>query len=197
MLRTLEVQKSCHLPGVSRLCVAALRRQGTRNAGNCAHLTGERIQRPRDQGERKRLGSGDQAQARGSAERLHHRKRLAAYLWFGGPAAAPPRRCSRSRSLERWGLDSARVGFHSPPPRGGVTPASPSALSRGPLGTSDRGLGKGGGLARRHTWDGTLGGDFGRGRPVPPPTWVWTPRGARSQPVSSASLGGGQAAPKR
>lgn len=99
-----------------------------------------------------RLGSGDQAPARGSAECLHHRKRLTAYLWFGGPAAAPPRRCSRSRRLGCWGLDSARVGFHPFPPRGGVTAASPCALSPGPLGTMDQ-------TARSGVWCGVGWGD--------------------------------------
>lgn len=143
----------------------------------------------RDQREGKRLGSGDQARARGSAECLHHRKRLTAYLWFGRPAAAPPRRCPRSRRLGYWGLDSARVEFHPFPPRGGVTAASPRALSPGPSAPRTRRLGHGWGDGAGTHLGRDPGDELGegRGRPAPPPTWVWTPWGARSQPVSSAS----------
>lgn len=134
--------------------------------GRCLHLTGEGRQGRQETREKGRgWGSGDQALGRG-LQNVSSTGSGSQHTC--GLAERPPRlpaaaRGAGSRRLGCWGLDSARVGFHPSPPRGGVTAASPSALPGAPLhlgrDSSPRGEGCSGDTPEIGAWEGVRGGE--------------------------------------
>lgn len=167
--------------------------------GRCLHLTGEGRQGRQETRERGRgWGSGDQALGRG-LQNVSSTGSGSQHTC--GLAERPPRLPAAARGAAVWGAGAwILLGSGSTRPHRGAGSQQPRpAPSLGPLCTSDETARPGVRDAARTHLRPEPGEGFveGSGWPAPPPTWVWKPRGARFQPVSSASLGGGQTAPKR
>lgn len=141
-------------------------------------------------------GNGDQAPAPGFC-RTSPPQEAAHSAHTCGLADRPPPRlpAAARRRLGCWGLDAALHGSGSirPHPGAGHTsltlrpPHSPGGGASAPRMKQLR-WGWGGDTPGTGPWGGVRG--RGAGRPAPPPAWVWKPRGARSQPVSSLRLPG-------